>query len=228
MTLVESIQPYTNGAIYIPHDRYWMSPDTEFRGIPSSGHHDNSPFVKRMLHVKFLKLLHKCPLPSSTGRNLRAAADPGLQRCWDRVPAVPAVGQMWPSQWQHRERYTPYPPSLTSHVTSKSADADTVTSNQSVFLSPSIRSACFDSLLPSPVEEVYVQQLITRCKAWCASAVELISNRTLCGDSWPCGFLSIVMSNCLCVCSLVWSGNQTGAFALRFGPQLRSSLCRLS
>lgn len=186
-----------------------MSRDTEFQGILSSGHHDNSPIVKRMLHVYFLKLLHKCPLPSPTGRNLRAAADPGLQRRRDRVPAVPAVGQMWRSQWQHRERYTPYPPCLTGHVTSKSADADTVTSNQSVFLSLSIRSACFDSLLPSPVEEVYVQQLITRCKAWCASAVELISNLTLCADSWHCDFLSVVMSNCLCVQFAVWFAVET-------------------
>lgn len=127
--------------------------------------------------------LHKCPLPSSTGRDLRAAADPGLQRRRDRVPAVPAVGQMWPSQRKHRERYTPYPTASPVHVTSKGAGADTVTSNQSVFLSPSIHSACFDSLLPSPVEEVYVQQLITRCKAWCASAVGLISNQAPCADS---------------------------------------------
>lgn len=36
---------------------------------------------------------------------------------------------------------------------------------------------CSDSLLPSAVEEVYIKQLINKCKAWCASG--LISNQTL-------------------------------------------------
>lgn len=45
-------------------------------------------------------------LTSSTGRNLRAAAAPGLQRCWDRVSTDPAAGQRRQRQWQRRERYT--------------------------------------------------------------------------------------------------------------------------
>lgn len=88
---------------------------------------------------------------------------------------------------------------LSIHVTSKCL-GDTVTSNQSVFFSLSLRLTCFDSLLPSPVEEVYVQQLINRCKAWCASAVELIFNQTLRTDSWHRDLRQIKMSNCLFLC----------------------------
>lgn len=100
-----------------------------------------------------------------------------------------------------------------------------MTSNQSVSLSPSTHLTCFDSLLPSPVEEVYVQQLINRCKAWCASAVELIFNHTLCTDT---GLVSNHRDDGFRPAfSLVRGGNQPRVFALRFGPQWRFSLCWL-
>lgn len=63
-------------------------------------------------------------------------------------------------------------------VTTQSLGADTLTSNQSVFLSPSTHLACFGSLPPPPAEEVYVQKLVNRCKAgvlllWNAASVTL-------------------------------------------------------
>lgn len=56
-------------------------------------------------------------------------------------------------------------PRPSAPVTAQSLGADTLTSNQSVFLSPSTHLACLGSLPPPPAEEVYVQQLVNRCKA---------------------------------------------------------------
>lgn len=134
------------------------------------------------------------------------ACDPS---CWPEV-AQPTTAQ----------REVDAAPCLSIPVTSKCRGADAVTSNQSVFLSPSTHLTCFDSLLPSPVEEVYVQQLINRCKAWCASAVELIFNQTLRADSWHGDFVEITMSNCLLCRGCLWD-----VFSLACSGKPNRSVC---
>lgn len=71
--------------------------------------------------------------------------------------------------------------SLTNHFRSTCVSVDvcvcvslstliTVTSNQHVPLSSAALDFVFDSLLPSAVEEVYVKQLINKCKAFCCGS----------------------------------------------------------